>query len=247
MSTASEKVIVVAGGTGNVGGFIVRALLERGHSVAVPSRSAESLADLQAYLASHLATEHLQGLHMFTGTISSEIEGPEIAEEIADTLGEPHSVVALMGSWHGVDSLQEATQADLDYVLEHYLKAHFGVAQALLPHLQEGGTYMSVNGPLAFDVWPGSALVSIATAGQHMLFKALASEYDEHPTSVCELVSHAYIRDRTTQPGSPLPGEGVGAFVAHLLLHGRARLHGESIHLRAMEQLDELGISVAEA
>ena len=40
--------IVVAGGTGNVGRYLVRALLERGARVIVPSRTAEHLEALRA-------------------------------------------------------------------------------------------------------------------------------------------------------------------------------------------------------
>jgi hypothetical protein len=50
------------------------------------------------------------------------------------------------------------------------------------------------------------------------------------------------IRDRQTQPTSPLSGEEVGAFVVYLIAPAGEEVHGHSIHLRSSEQLADLGI-----
>lgn len=243
-----NQTIVVAGGTGNVGGFIVRTLLERGATVAVPSRSKSKISDLKEYLSEHLDANDLARLHTVLGTVSDKVEGPEVLAEITREVTAPDGVVALMGSLRLADSLLEASDEDLDHVLEHYLKAHFGTARTFLPGLRErGGTYVFVNGPLAFEVWPGSGLVSIATAAQHMLFEALAKEHEGSAVRIAELVSHAFIRDRQTQPNSPLPGEAVGAYAAYLLSEASGEIHGESLHLRSLEELEELGVSVSVA
>ena len=42
--------VVVAGGSGNVGTFMARALLERGATVVVPSRSEKMLAEFRTHL-----------------------------------------------------------------------------------------------------------------------------------------------------------------------------------------------------
>jgi hypothetical protein len=81
--------------------------------------------------------------------------------------------------------------------------------------------------------------VSVATAGQHTLFRALAQELEGSSVHLVELVSHAFIRDKQTQPGSSLPGEAVGTFVAHLVSGAARTMHGQSIQLRSLEQLKE--------
>ena len=246
MTTHEHQTVVVAGGTGNVGGFIVRALLERGADVAVPSRSEQKIQDLRDYLGQHVASADLERLRTFTGTVSDEADGREIADRIRREVGAPNTVISLMGSWLPTDSLLEATVDDLDHVLQHYLNAHFGVARTFLPGLKErGGTYIFVNGPLAFEVWPGSGLVSTATAAQHMLFRALAKEQKDDAVRIVELVTHAYIRNRQTRPGSPIPGEAVGAFAAHLVSEASGESHGESVHLRSLEQLEDAGLDVS--
>ena len=119
------------------------------------------------------------------------------------------------------------------------------VARTFLPALKESaGTYVLLQGPLAFELYPesGADLISIATAGQHMLFRALAQELEETPARVVELVNYAFIRDRQAQPGSSLPGEAVGSFAAYLLYDVGDGVHGQSIHLRSLEQLAEVGL-----
>lgn len=245
MTTRKQQPVVVAGGTGNVGSFIVRALLEQGTVVAVPSRSERKVQELRNYLREHLDAEDFTRLHTFHGTVSDEAEGKEVVDRITREVGAPGAVISLMGSWRSADSLLDAAEEDLDHVLHHYLKAHFGVARAFLPGLLErGGTYLFVNGPLAFEVWPGSALVSIATAAQHMLFKALVKEHEDYPPQIAELVTYAYIRNRQTQPESPLPGEAVGAFAAHLVSDRSTHIDGESIHLQSLEPLKEAGLDI---
>lgn len=247
MQSLNDSTVLVAGGTGNVAAFVVSALLERGATVAVPSRSEQKLRDLRDFLRPRHVDAELDRLRVFAGDLSDEAQASELRQRIREEAGTPDAVLASLGHFRPTPSLLTASTDDLGAVLNGYLIAHFKVARAFLPDLQRfGGTYVLVNGPLAFDVWPGSgsSLVSIATAAQHMLFRALALEFDASPVQVIELVTHAFIRNRQAQPGSPIPGEAVGAYAAYLL-SGAANAHGRSIQLRSREQLDEAGIQVA--
>ena len=238
--------IVVAGGTGNVGSFVVRALLERDATVVVPSRSDEKLDGLREHLRQRVDAAALDRLHTFVGDLSDEAETAGLRQRIVETVGRPNAVLASLGTFVATRSLLDASPRELRRALDGYLLAHFQVARAFLPILREsGGTYVFVQGPLAFEPWEnsGADLVSIATAGQHMLFRALAQELKDSPAQIVELVNHAFIRDRTTQPSSPLPGEAVGAYAAYLLSGTASEaVHGQSIHLRSLEQLAEAGL-----
>lgn len=238
--------VVVAGGAGNVGGFVVAALLERGAKVAVPSRSERKLDELRSFLGRRVGGGALARLTTVVGDLSDESQAERVRRRIREAVGRPTGVLASLGDWRSAPSLLSAAPEDLEVVLQGYLLAHYRVARALLPELEEtGGSYVLINGPLAFDVWRGngSAFMSIATAGQHMLFRALAAELDGSGIRVNELVTHAFIRNRTNQPGSPLTGEDVGAYAAGLLA-GQGGFHGRSIQLRSAEQLDELAAGV---
>jgi NAD(P)-dependent dehydrogenase (short-subunit alcohol dehydrogenase family) len=244
VQTLQNKTVVVAGGTGNVGSFVVKALLERGASVVVPSRSEQKLRELKAYLANHGSGDGPDRLTTFIAEFGDQTGADKLLRQITTSqLRPPDAVIATLGSWYSVPSLLSASSADLQRVIRDYLFAHFMVARTFLPGLRaSGGIYVFVNGPLAFNPWPGSALVSVATAAQHMLFRALAQELEASPVDIVELVSHAFIRDHQTQPSSPLPGEAVGTFVAHLVSSASRTMRGQSIQLRSLEQLKEAGL-----
>lgn len=220
---------IVAGGTGNVGTFIVRALLERGMSVIVPSRSAEAITSLRRHLQPLLGVREIARLE----TVITDVGAGR--GQLDPSLRDADAVIASLGRFVPATSLLAAPLADLDAVLDHYVRAHFAVAQKLLPDLiDRRGTYLFINGPLAFESRPGmqADLVSIATAAQHMLFRTFSDELKDSGARIAEIVNYAFIRDRRTQPGSAVPGEATGALIADLIADGERDIHGQSIHMR---------------
>jgi NAD(P)-dependent dehydrogenase (short-subunit alcohol dehydrogenase family) len=245
MKSLNDQTVVVAGATGNVGPFVVRALLERGASVAASSRSEEKLGGLREHLREHVDETSLRRLHTFVGNLGDERGAAVLRRRITEQVGPPDAVVASVGDYVAAPSLLDARADELRRALDASLVAHFVIARTFLPVLRDsGGTYVLLQGPLAFELYPGLGgdLVSIATAAQHMLFRALAQELAESRASVVELVGHMLIRDRHAQPTSPLSGEEVGAFVAYLIAGAGEEVHGQSIQLRSPEQLADLGI-----
>jgi NAD(P)-dependent dehydrogenase (short-subunit alcohol dehydrogenase family) len=248
MPSFNDQTVIVAGATGNVGPFVVRALLERGAGVAAPSRSEEKLRGLREHLRQHVDETRLRGLHTFVGNLGDEREAAVLRQRISEEVGTPSAVVASVGDYVAAPSLLDARTDELQRALDTAVLSHFMIARTFLPGLRRsGGTYVLLQGPLAFELYPGLGgdLVSIATAAQHMLFRALAQEVAESRASVVELVGYMLIRDRQAQPTSPLSGEAVGAFVANLLSGAGEEVHGQSIHLRSPEQLADVGLDTA--
>jgi NAD(P)-dependent dehydrogenase (short-subunit alcohol dehydrogenase family) len=245
MPSLNDQTVVVAGATGNLGPFVVRALLERGASVAAPSRSQEKLDGLREHLREHVDETCLRRLHTFVGDLGDERGATVMRQKVSEEVGTPSAVVASVGDYVAAPALLDARTFELQRALDASLIAHFVIARTFLPVLRDaGGTYVFLQGPLAFELYPGYGgdLVSIATAAQHMLFRALAQQVAESRASVVELVGHMYIRDRQTQPTSPLSGEELGAFVADLIAGAGQQAHGQSIHLRSPEQLADIGL-----
>src|SRR5215217_2115037 len=89
MQSLSDHTVVVAGGTGNVGPFVVRALLERQATVVVPSRSEEKLGGLREYLSRHVGTTGLGRLRTFVGNLSDETEAQASSSESPRRRGRP--------------------------------------------------------------------------------------------------------------------------------------------------------------
>ena len=228
---------LVAGGAGNVGRHVVRALLERGATVVVPSRSPARLDALHAAVGP--AGDRLVTL---VGDVTDEGDAERLRDEVQRGLASPlDGVVASLGRWTTAPSLLAATRAELVATLESYVVAHFVVARAFLPVLAaRGGGYTLVNGPSAESTWPGSGLVSIATAAQAMLARALAEdEAVRGRVRVTELVIHPTSWIGPDSPGSgPIDGAAIGRFVAGLLA-GRVA-SGTTVHLTEPGQLDGL-------
>lgn len=230
--------VLVAGGTGNVGRHIVRALLERGATVVVPSRSPAKLDALAAAVAP--ADERLLTL---LGDVADEGDAVRIRDEAARLVAAPlDGVVASLGRWAGAPALVAATRAELVDALESYVVAHFVVARTFLPALAaRGGSYTFINGPSAFGTWPGSGLVSVATAAQAMLARALAEEASATGRArVSELVIHpsAWIGPDPAASGGPVDGAAVGRYVAALV--GGRVAGGPSVHLASADQLADV-------
>jgi NAD(P)-dependent dehydrogenase (short-subunit alcohol dehydrogenase family) len=248
MQSPHDQTVVVAGATGNIGPFVVRALLERGARVAVPSRSKEKLREMQEHLGQHLDETKLRRLHTFVGDLGDEREAAVVRQRISDQAGTPDAVVASLGDFVTTPTLLGTRTDELQRAIDSYLLANFVVARTFLPVLKNsGGTYLMVQGPLAFELYPeiNAHLISIATAAQHMLFRALTQELMETRAHVVELVCHVFIRDRQTQPSSPISGEALGDYTARVLFSADEAMHGRSIHLRYPEQVTNVGFDEA--
>lgn len=236
MTRLSDAMVVVAGGTGNVGSHVVRSLLADGARVVVPSRSPAKLHDLAQYLGKRISADALDKLIPLVGDVGGEADAERVAAQIVAELGVPTAVFATLGRFTPAPTLLESNTDTLQQVLRDYLTAHYAVARAFLPRMRNGQSkYVFVNGPLAFEPWEhtASGLVSIATAAQHMLFRALALELKAASPQLIELVIYSFVRNRETQPGASVSGEAVGAYAADLLAGVAQAGHGESIHLRS--------------
>lgn len=221
-------VALIAGGTGNVGRAIVHGLLIRGATVVVPSRSAAKLEMLAAAQELH-SRERLIAI---VGDVSDERDAARIREETLEHARRLDAVVASLGSFVAAPSLIDEPRAMLDRVLTDYLAAHFVVARTFVPlFVSAGGSYLSINGGLAFAPMPGSGLVSVATAGQAMLADVIIKETANSPARVNELVVNIGVgwgsADETRRNG-----ERVANAVAKILRDGTA---GQRLHLGAGE------------
>jgi NAD(P)-dependent dehydrogenase (short-subunit alcohol dehydrogenase family) len=111
MPTLTDKRILVAGGTGNVGRHLVDAVLAAGGTAIVPSRSAEKLASVVDQYGA------VDGrLVPLEGDIADEREAGVLLERA----GRLHGAVASLGSFVGAPStsMLDAPAADLQRALD---------------------------------------------------------------------------------------------------------------------------------
>lgn len=225
---------VVAGGTGNVGFFLVDAFLRAGAHVVVPTRSQSKYDRLLSRLPAAARAQ--------VEAVLTDIGTPEGAAELARNLTARNealaAVAAAPASWHQVQSMYQAGFADFRNVVESRLYPHFLTAEALLPLLRSDGAYVTINGPVGFTdaVPPGSGSIATVCVAQNKMILGFAGETGGRPR-VNDIVMWAYLGPQGTRRGSDLAGEHVGDFVVGLVSGMGASIHGKTIHLRSLAQV----------
>jgi NAD(P)-dependent dehydrogenase (short-subunit alcohol dehydrogenase family) len=235
MPTLTDKRILVAGGTGTVGRYLVHAVLASGGTAIVSSRSAEKLAAFVQERDAHDG-DRLVPLH---GDLTDEREAGALLERAGPLDG----AVASLGSFVAAPSasLLEAPAEDLQRAFDGYVAAHLATARAIIPALEpEGGGYVTIQGPLAFQpLFKTTGLVSVATAAQAMLARVLMNDLAESRVRVNELVIYASLGWGNDDEGA-VSGTDIGRYVAHLLSDAGAGVRGQTIHLMSPAQVTNL-------
>jgi len=234
------RTIVVAGGTGNVGRVLVRGLFDAGATVVVPSRSIdrERTVDVDA---------GGKRIVMLPGNVGDEVDGARVRDEILERFGAIHATVSTLGHFVPAPTLLGATRADLEVTLASYPVAHFVVARTFIPAVEAAaGSYVFINGPLAFDpLFPGTGLVSVATAAQAMLARVVMKEADaSHSRArINEVVLYtSFGRPDDAASKGPVTQQDVSDFMTQLLSPANAHVRGQTIHLNSARA--ELGRAV---
>jgi NAD(P)-dependent dehydrogenase (short-subunit alcohol dehydrogenase family) len=193
------KQILVAGGTGGVGEAIVRALLDAGHHVIVPSRSAARLERLRG--DAERSVTGSGALDTLIGEIGTSEGASEIRERIAREFGPLDVLIPSLGGWWE-GALLDATPSVWDTVMNEMLRTHFVFAHTFVPVLRAqtgGGRYIGIGGGAAYHPVDRSSLISIAGAAQLMLTRALRVEIDDPNIDVLELLIDGPVRTRDSE------------------------------------------------
>lgn len=191
------QTVLVAGGSGEVGEPIVKALLESGHMVAVPTRAADKVDAIKKRAAGH------DRLRVVVGDAGNPDGAIELRDRLAAGGLEPEHVIASMGGWRQGPPLVDVDPADWHAVLEMGLTAHFALAQAFLPRLLDRGegAYLMINGGAGLDPVPGAGPVSVSAAAQIMLTRALAAEAKDTGVLIATLVAATPVLSRSRTQG----------------------------------------------
>jgi len=164
--------IVVAGGTGALGGALVELLIAQGDRVAVPFRSPEPFARLRARLP---ASDTLWGAHADIATISG---ARAFADAAATALGGMDGVAVVSGAYTGSGLLAESPADEWGSMMQANLETAHSVCRAAIPHLTaRGGSVVTVASRLIDNGGAGAAAYVVAKAGVSALTSVLALEY----------------------------------------------------------------------
>lgn len=219
----SGRSYLVAGGAGVAGECVTEALLRRGATVAVPSRSQARLDRLRSGLDAALRPR----LRAIRGDVGDPASVPDVRDRVTEEVGPLDGVVASLGAWWEGAPLAEVPYAVWQRILHDNLTAHFLVAQAFLPLLRDrpDGVYVALSGIAALRPIPLSGPVSVTDAAQTMLLRVFAAELADAPVRIHEVAILTPVVTRHWPAGDPvepgwLTGEQVGAYVADVTAPG---------------------------
>jgi len=207
----ANKLVVVAGGAGEVGERITRAFLQQGARVLVPSRSKEKLEALGTSLKD-IATGELLPLETDVGT-------PEGLKTLAAAIkkeGALRAAVSAVGSfWQGPSSL-EVPVDEVHRVFQGTFFPYVGLTQTLIPALGPDTHFIKLNGILSLQAVPHVSALGVSAAAQIAWTRFLITEATESTPWITELVIDSLVRTRSSQT---LPKEYIsGDDIAHEIL-----------------------------
>ncbi|WP_305789156.1 SDR family NAD(P)-dependent oxidoreductase [Symbioplanes lichenis] len=163
-----KRSVLVTGGTGGLGGAVVRTLHEAGWRVVAPVRKEA-------------------GFPKGVTSVAADLTAPEdVAAAVEVAAGEPDApltaVVNLVGGFAMGGPVHETPIDDFEAMLRLNLRPTYLVTAAALPHLVAagGGSVVFTSSRAATSPFPGAAGYATAKAAVTAFAGAVAVEYKKH-------------------------------------------------------------------
>ena len=161
--------VLVAGGTGALGGAVLRDLLDGGYPVTATwveererDRVEESLGD-----------------HAGLSLVQADLMEPEAVQSAVDSVEGLGAVVNLVGGFSSGPRVHETAPEDWERLLRLNLRPGFLLARAAMPRLIErgGGAYVGVSARPALRPFSGAAAYVTGKAAVLAFVQALDADY----------------------------------------------------------------------
>ena len=205
-----NKLVVIAGGAGEIGEQVTRMFLQQDARVIVPSRSKAKLQALRTSL-SGISTGELisleadvstpQGLDTLTAAITRE--------------GVLRAAVSSVGTfWQGPVAL-EVPVDEVQRVFQETFFPYVGLTQALIPALGRDTHFIKLNGLLSLQAIPNVSAFGVSATAQMAWTRFLIAEATSSTPWITEVVIDSFVRTRSRS----LPEEYISADdIAHEIL-----------------------------
>ncbi len=232
-----EKIVLVVGGSGEVGEGVVRQFLKSGATVVVPSRSQDKLNDLRRRLE---AGDSLVTLVADVGLVPG---AEELRDKIHQEVGQLDAVVASLGRWWQGQPLTEVSLDLWHKLIDNSLTAHFITARTFLPVIADkvGSSYTLINGAGGLHPVPTAGPISVSAAAQMMLQKVLSAEAKQagQPVRINSLVLATPVITRSRPQGKPewLTADHAGEYAVYLASEAGSSVTGQTIIFEKRSQL----------
>jgi NAD(P)-dependent dehydrogenase (short-subunit alcohol dehydrogenase family) len=159
--------VLVAGGTGALGGAVLRELVDSGYAVAATWVAEQELERIQAELGD--SVELMQADLLDPGSAAAAVGAVDGLE----------AVVNLVGGYFEGPKVHETDPADFMRMIRLNLEPAFYLARAAMPVLSQrgGGAFVGVSARPALQPFPGAAGYITGKAAVLAFVRALDAEY----------------------------------------------------------------------
>jgi NAD(P)-dependent dehydrogenase (short-subunit alcohol dehydrogenase family) len=169
----SDKVVLVAGGTGGLGKAVSRAFLEEGAKVVVTYRKDEEFVALKKAVASK--ADALEGAVV---DVTNEEATSEFVGRLLSRHGRIDVLVNTVGGYAGGVKLWDVETKVFDTMLSLNLRSGYALTRAVVPAMltQKKGAIVNVAAKAAFDHGGGAAAYSASKAAAVAMMDSLAAD-----------------------------------------------------------------------
>lgn len=198
MSKLTEKIVYIAGGTGNVGEGIVRAFLKAGAIVITSSRHESSLDKLRELLKD----TDTEKLTMLTADLGDLASAERLRDKILSEFSRLDGVVASIGgTWKRNVPLTEVSMDEWQQFLFTNQTTHFVTAKTFLPVLAKtkGSSYTFLGGGAAIQAIPNYSVVAIPAAAQLMMAKVVMQEMADSGVRINQVIANSLVNTRASK------------------------------------------------
>ena len=181
----SNRIALVAGGTGGLGRAITLEFLEADARVVVTYRRLSEYDSLAAEAGS--SRKRLSGASL---DVTDEAAVKQLVSRILAEQSRLDILVNTVGGYAGGSNLWETDAKTYDQMMNLNLKAGFVMARAVVPVMirQSRGWIVNVASKAAFGHSPGAALYSASKAAALALFDSLAEEVKPYPININSII-----------------------------------------------------------
>jgi NAD(P)-dependent dehydrogenase (short-subunit alcohol dehydrogenase family) len=159
--------VLVAGGTGALGGAVVRELADSGLDVTATWIVERERERIESELGDR------------TTLVRADLTDPQGAAAAVEGVEDLEAVVDLVGGFKAGEKVHEADPGDLERMLRLNVTPAYLLARAAMPRLVErgGGTFVAVSARAAIRPFSGAAAYILSKAAVLAFVKALDAEY----------------------------------------------------------------------
>jgi NAD(P)-dependent dehydrogenase (short-subunit alcohol dehydrogenase family) len=159
--------VLVAGGTGALGGAVVRELLDSGYAVTTSWIEDRERERIESELGDRVSM------------VRADLLSAEGAEAAVTAVEDLEAVVNLVGGFASGPKVHETEPADFNRMIELNLAPNFLLARAAMPRLLErgGGAFVGVSARPALRPFPGAAGYITGKAAVLAFIQALDADY----------------------------------------------------------------------